>query len=265
MKFLVLFVLILFPFCAEAKKKPAAKAERKDASTMTEAELRAMAESELRVEKPGDAIVPLRSPNSGMVSTDEILKRDLDEPFPASEFELGIQSYSPKGTGTISSGETYSYAGLRSRPLASAGFRHWFYQNLRSSRPWRVGGILQLSLSSNSLDVETSRGVNYQNVHLNTYLAKVGPEAEYFIDSRRHWAAGLGLGFSRIFAVQSGGSSSLNRSQDANAWEAGAHIRFQPFSGFFARLGYSRRGIVGESEGLGTQENNYGAFIGFGM
>lgn len=264
MKALFFTLLLLLPPGAEAAK--AKKKEAKlDPHKMSEAELRKAAESELRISTPSGKVVPLEAPESGMVSTEELVREAEKEPLATSEVEVGAQSFRPVGSGRISSAETYSYDGLSTKPMVLFGGRHWFLQRLRTSAPYRAGLSLQGGVSSHSMRIKTNRGYVYDDVRLNTLVGLVGPEAEYFLDGRRRFALGLRLGAGRLLSSQSAAASTINQSRSLGIWEGSAHLRFQPTRNFYLTTAYARRSNLGSAEGLGVQENNYQAFIGFGM
>ncbi|MGE3262378.1 MAG: hypothetical protein AB7K68_11410 [Bacteriovoracia bacterium] len=260
-----LFLLIAMPL---AEAKPKKNSAKPDPRQMSEIELRNTAESELRsVDLPKEKAAPLQTPSydSGLVSTSEILREDEKEPLPASEMDLGAQAFRPVGTGRVSSGETYSFDGLSAKPMILLGGRHWLYQGLRTSVPARVGLGLQVGVSSSTLRIQTNRGFVYDNVRLNSFLAMVGPDAEYFLDRRRRLAVGARVAAGRMLLSQSAPNSSITQSRSVGAWEAGGHLRYQPTRSFFVNAAYARRATIGAGQGLGIQQNNYEALIGFGM
>ncbi|MGZ3693620.1 MAG: hypothetical protein ACXWQO_05480 [Bdellovibrionota bacterium] len=265
MKLCSLFLAVLFVFAGIADAKPKKKGPKPDPSKMSSVELRNTAESELQnVAIPKGAKTPVAVPAEAMVSTD-ILHKEAQEPLAPSEVEAGVQAYRPIGSGKVSNAETYSFNGLSSKPMFLVGGRHWFYQALRTSTPIRAGLGFQGGLSSNVLNIQTSSGFVYDDVHLNSLLAMVGPEAEYFIDGRRHLAIGTRVAVGRLLSTQSSRNSTINQSQGSGIWEAGGHVRFQPSSSFFVRAAYARRANLGSTEGIRAQENNFEALIGFGM
>ena len=253
--------------CVAAEAKPKTKAKKpKKAADLTSSELHSAAVEELAVPTQGKAVKPMAtSPDDALVSTAEALRQEAQEPYPASEVEFGAQSYHPVGTGTVAAGETYSYDRLSAKPMVLVGGRHWFYQRLRTSAPWRVGAALQAGFSRNSLSVQTTRGFVYNDVHLNSFLVLVGPETEYFLGAQRRFGLGIRLAAGRLLASQSATNTSITQSQSATSWEAGVHLRYQPSSGFFVKLGFARRSNFGDEQDLRVQQNNYEALAGFAM
>jgi hypothetical protein len=257
-------ILALLVLSTVASAKPKKKLKPNPAK-MSEVELRNTAESELHnVAIPKGAVIPMAAPDDALVSTD-ILREQAKEPLAASEFELGLQLYRPLGLGHVSSAETYSFAGLSAKPMLLAGGRHWFLQKLRTEVPIRVGLGFLGGLSTNTLRIQTNRGYVYDDVRLNSWLALVGPEAEYFLDGRRRFALGARVSAGRLLTTQAGGNSSINQSQGNGVWETEGHFRYQPSTAFFVRVAYARRANLGKNEGIQAQENNFEALIGFGM
>jgi len=236
-----------------------------DTSKLTETQLKAIAERELNMVPASGSLSPFAAPDSGLVSTAEALRREVREPKNTSEFELGLQNFRPAGYGRISPTETYSYDSLSAKPMLLLGGRHWFIRRLAGPFPWRAGAGMEAGIASHELTIRTSRGTVHENVRLNHLLILAGPELELFFGPALRWAAGVKAMAGRAAATQASSLPSLDGTQDAGIWEGEAHIRFQPGQNFFARLAYARRGILGSSEGLGIQENNYAALIGFGM
>ncbi len=256
MRFAVIFLLLL-SVTASAKKP----------EELTESDLKNLAEQELSSTPSGAVLKPFSLPeeNDGLVSTAEAVREEEQEPLPSSEFELGGQPYRPVGQGRISASENYSYGALSEKPMLLLGGHYWFYQRLLSQRlPWRAGIAVQGGLASHLLKITTNQGRVYDDSRLNTLQLMAGPEVEFFV--WRHWlAAGLGGKVGRTFVSQSTRSTIMDHSQAANLWEAGLHVRVQPWRSVFARISVAKRGVLGTAGNLGAQENNYSALIGFGM
>lgn len=247
MRVLILF-LVLISQAEGAEKK----------TKLSDTELQALARDELHSATPkGEAPVPL-------VSTAEFLEEESPERFASSEFELGAQAYKPVGTGRVSATETYSLNRLSPGPMPLIGFRHWFYNGgMNEPGPWRYGASLSAGIASHTLKVRTQSGAVFDDVRLSTVVADLGPEAEYLVGSSLFLGGRAAVG--RIFTVQSTNAPILNRSLEEGLWSLAGHLRYQPSRNFFAKLGFAYRAILGTSEGLGTQESNVLALIGFGM
>jgi hypothetical protein len=264
---IILAVCLIVTATAEAKPK-APKPAKRTAADLTSVELHETAIQELQSvpAAEGAAVQPMAtSPGDALVSTAEALKEEVQEPLASSEIEIGAQSYRPLGSGQVAAGETYSYDHLSAKPMLLAGGRHWFYQGLRTSFPFRAGVGLQAGFSRNSMVIQTNRGFVYDDVHLNSIVALVGPEAEYFLDAKRRFGVGLRAAAGRLLSAQSATNTSITQSQSASIWEGSAHFRYQPSSSFFVKLAYARRANLGSGHGIRVQQNNYEAFVGFGM
>lgn len=220
---------------------------------LSDQELRALAESELQGEKKEEQ-APV-----AVVST-SVLEHEEAPSWKKTEVELGFQSYRPLGKGRISPWETYSFDGLSAKPMLLLGAKYYpWYQ----AGVWRSGVGFSLGAASHSLKIRTNQNRVYDDVRLTSFLMSVGPEGEYYLSS--HWAVGAAVHFGQVVVSQSGSYSSLASSQSAALWEADLHLRFQTMSGFFSRLGFSRRAILSSSKDLGVQENNYALFVGVGI
>lgn len=258
--FLPLFLGLLLAVSVSAAEKKDAK--KKGDTRLSDTDLEDLAKQELRsLPARGKIAPPLAAePASALVST-EVLEEEITERFAASEFELGAQPYKPSGFGRISNTESYPLDRMNSSPMALMGLRQWFL-NSNGSRKWRAGLSLDAGLVSQSMKIRTQSGAVFDDVRLSTVIADLGPEAEYFFGPV---AFGLRAAAGRIFSVQSTNAPILNRSQQGGIWSLSPHLRYQPAKNFFAKLAYARRAILGGADGLGTQESNLMAFIGFGM
>lgn len=263
MKFLIFALLPFAAFAAPHSKSSKAKAPMQ----MNEQELRDFAQKELYTPPKGAALSPLKAPEqeTSLVSTAEVLKEEAEERHSPSEFEVGAQSYRPSGTGILYPTDTYPLDSLSAKPMILVGGRYWFFRSaLATSTPWRAGWGAKGGISSNTLQIKTARST-YDNVKFNSFLLSSGPELEYFIDAGRSFAVGVSAQIGKLFAVQSTPTPIMDRTDSASIWEGEAHVRYQPSASLFGRLAYARRGVMGKRNTLSIQEDNYAAFIGFGM
>jgi hypothetical protein len=264
-----------------AVQRPSKVADR---STFNEADWRRIAEEELRKTEEagmvardtitGKAAAPTQSTSreegepteeerkaiSGIVSMD-FLPLSSADPRARSEFEIGAQLFRPVGLGNLAARESYRYDQLSQRPMGVAAVRHWFWAPLNGR--YRLGGQGQVGMVSHSFDLRSERGTPFNDLRVNSFLGVLGPEAEYFLLPSLALGARAGVG--QIFLSQSGPSSVLQESKDATFWEIGPSIRWQPGWGFFAKISWLRRSMIGSDRALGIQESNLSANIGIGM
>lgn len=206
---------------------------------------------------------PQESFSQNLISTKEALSDKEQDLYARSEWEIGVQSYQPQGTGKVTDTESYSLSELSARPMALTAFRYWAVRNLSQNVPWRAGASLAAGISSNTIKLGTKSGRVYDDVRLSTLLVSMGPDIEFFI--WKNFAFGLRLAVGRIFSVQSTPSPYLNQSMENNTWESAASLRYQPSRSFFAKVGYTYRRPLGAQSGLDTQASNFALHIGFGM
>lgn len=266
---------LVIPFSASA----ASSKKSVDSQPLTDEQLHDLARQELRKEpqplvaptaknKKNTTLQPLEAPapsQEALVSTADVLREERNLVLPDAELEVGTQSYLPQGIGHVSNAETYSLR-LKSSPMLLLGFRKWFYDRpMNDHIAWRAGASVGVGVTSHETETRAQNNVLYNDIMLRTILTSVGPEAEIFLNPRRSLAFGSRFAVGRMYSVQAAPDPRLNRSENLNYWESTAYLRFQPFRNFFLKGSYARRNMLGQSEGLIMQQDNWAASIGYAL